>query len=936
MHKVYLIVIATCFMSLLISWSGYAGDDHPGPAVMPDSGILLAIEIDIVDVPGRVEGFERLARDLISLERGRIVLDAELADAVDRLKTSGRFEEVGVHGRQEDRGLVLSFMLKPFRLIKDIRISGSYPLFEKDILRAMTMYTGGTFRRASLAEQERLIEELFVREGYIEPAASVTASEDEESGTIVVQVKIEKGPYYILKDILLNGNRTFADFRLRSKMNIWLSSFLPGHAGRFVQRDLDKDLKKLQSHYREEGFYDCRIDVLLHRDPAGKIVTINVKIEEGPEYRISISGNEAFSERTLRKDLVFPREGNAGGKGLRKSRRNIQRRYIQAGYKDARVEVREDTVHAGDATMRNLEFIVDEGSRTLIERVSFEGNIAFDDARLLKQMNIRSRGIFTKGTYSTKILEEDILALKTFYRQNGYLDAAVEYEEVLTADRTCVDLTIRIREGGLTVISSIRIKGLHAISFDQACRVMSLKEGEPLRGYLLKSDENVLSSVISEQGYPYVTVKAYTLFSEDGSLVDIVFDVDEGPQVVMGGIYFKGNFRTSQNILIDEIEMRQGEPFSLKKMLYAQKNIRDMDIFHSVQFRTVGLKEKNDEITLLVDIEEKKPYYVQFGSGYESNKGVFGQLRGGDHNLRGLNKHIWTGGELSQVGYRFEFGISEPRFLTTRISAGLGIYSEKKQEFNQTFGIRTYGATLAFSRKISQDITSSLGFRYESRDAYVQDWVVEFQEVFDQDTLDPRGFLVVTPAMVFDTRDSFVKPTRGVFSSLSVDISKGIRNSADNFLKYRLDTRFYVSPINRLTLAFLTRLGYINDYGVRARVPDDQLLYLGGTLDVRGYDENSLRIDVNGDPQGGLFSVVGSIEARIDLGRQIELACFYDMGTVRDTYEDMGSNDVRTSLGLGFRYVTPIGPMGILYGYKLGRKEGESPGRFHFSVGYTF
>jgi outer membrane protein insertion porin family len=44
----------------------------------------------------------------------------------------------------------------------------------------------------------------------------------------------------------------------------------------------------------------------------------------------------------------------------------------------------------------------------------------------------------------------------------------------------------------------------------------------------------------------------------------------------------------------------------------------------------------------------------------------------------------------------------------------------------------------------------------------------------------------------------------------------------------------------------------------------------------------------------------------------------------------------RSSVGIGLRYVTPIGPMGLLYGYKLNRKEGESPGKFHFSIGYTF
>jgi len=78
------------------------------------------------------------------------------------------------------------------------------------------------------------------------------------------------------------------------------------------------------------------------------------------------------------------------------------------------------------------------------------------------------------------------------------------------------------------------------------------------------------------------------------------------------------------------------------------------------------------------------------------------------------------------------------------------------------------------------------------------------------------------------------------------------------------------------------------------------------------------------------------MEARIDLGRRFELALFYDVGRISNTYTESVSDKTRSSVGIGLRYITPVGPIGFLYGMKLDPEEGESSGRFHLSVGYTF
>ena len=155
-------------------------------------------------------------------------------------------------------------------------------------------------------------------------------------------------------------------------------------------------------------------------------------------------------------------------------------------------------------------------------------------------------------------------------------------------------------------------------------------------------------------------------------------------------------------------------------------------------------------------------------------------------------------------------------------------------------------------------------------------------------------------------------------------------------MRYKCEVRYYTTPWSRVTFAALGRAGYIDPYGDESKVPDDQLFYLGGIENVRGYDENLLAYDSSGDPLGGRTAAVLSLESRIDLGRDFELTLFYDTGLVGDTYDSEYDESFRSSVGMGLRYITPIGPMGLLYGRKIDPRPGESDGRWHVSIGYTF
>ncbi|MFC1889472.1 outer membrane protein assembly factor BamA, partial [Thermodesulfobacteriota bacterium] len=660
-------------------------------------------------------------------------------------------------------------------------------------------------------------------------------------------------------------------------------------------------------------------------------VSMIVFIEEGPRYRIDFAGNKHFWNMTLRKDLVIFTRGNRNDLGLKKSARRMKRRYREAGFLEAKVRFEDLPETGGGGEKRVVRFNIDEGPRSIVEAIRIEGNDALDEEAILEQMFTRLPDLLRKGAFVPETLDEDLIAIRSLYLRHGFKDVEIGREVTWGPDGSAVVVRLTFDEGPRTIVSSAAVIGTELLSEEEIAEALALDAGEPFRQYMVKGDENALSALISEKGYPHVDVMGEFLVSDDRSEAAVVYHVDEGPYVVMGKTYYSGNFKTREKILEKEFEIEPGDPFSLRKMLEGQRNIRDLDIFNSVQFRTIGLKEEAREISLFIEMEEEKPYFVQAGGGYETEKGFFAHARAGDGNLLGTNKDIWIGGEVSEIGYRGEAGFTEPRLFGTRILMNIGFFAEDEAEFNQDFGTRVYGTSVGFVRELLERFTIGLHVRYEWRDQYRRN-----RELLLTDEFDPRGIIVTTPSIGYDTRDSFIRPRKGILSSLSMEISNGLDNDLDDFIKYNADLRLYWTPLKRLTLAWLGRAGYIDPYGAADKVPDDQLFFLGGTSDVRGFDENMLRFDVDGEPLGGRVALAGSVEARIDLGLNFELTGFFDAGGVMSTFDEAGSESFRPSAGAGLRYITPIGPIGFLYGFKLDRKEDESPGRLHFSLGYTF
>lgn len=922
------------FISLTLGGWGVAAGQ---PDAQPDGVSSVAPAVDIKEIrvevagaPDPREADAAMARRLIPLKPGDPLTAEGVEASIQALKLSRRFSAIHVDSVSEPGGEVLTFTLTPYRYIAEIRIQGNYPLFEREVLNQMTLYAGDPYTRADLSDQTDAIAQRYRREGYIDPHVSINALRDADDKNAVILVKIQKGAHFTLGSLTIEGNRAVSEKALKWRMRTWRGAKFPG-AGRFSEYRLKKDLETLLKYYRKKGFADANLSYEIDRPGDAEYVDVTITVQEGQRYTVSVEGNQHFWDRTLKKEVVLFAEGNRVGSGVRKSLRNMQHRYHEDGFLEVRIDVEKTILPGEPVDTRQLRFVVHEGPQTIVDTVNLQGNASLTDKEIKSQMLTRPPTMLHDGAFVPETLETDLFAVKTLYMQEGFTERSLNSAVDFSDDHTAVDVAVKIDEGLRTLVGSITFEGLTVLPEADARNVLVHKIDEPFRQPALDADKEAVAGLVSEKGYPHVAVDANVTFNTDHTRADIVYHITPGPPVELEAIFISGNLRTSEKVIRRELDLETGAPLSLQSLYDGQRRLRDLAIFHSVDYRTIGLKEEARTVNLFVDVEEIKPYYAQTSVGYESDTGFFGRAKVGDRNLFGLNKELWASGESSQTGYRVETRLTEPRFLGTRTSASIGVFNEEITDFNQPFGTRTTGGSLGFGHDFGSHWTTALTFRLEKRDQFtVEDRLPGEAEE------ESRTIFVTTPYVRYDSRDSFVRPTKGLVSSLGVDISKGIQDQLDDFVRYQFDTRYYHTPVERVTLAALARIGQVLPYADSELVPDDQLFFLGGIQSVRGYSENMLRFDDQGDPVGGKTALVGSLEARIDLGMNLELATFFDIGSVQDALTEEGSNDFRASVGLGLRYITPIGPMGLLYGYKLDRRENESAGRFHLSIGYSF
>jgi outer membrane protein insertion porin family len=382
-----------------------------------------------------------------------------------------------------------------------------------------------------------------------------------------------------------------------------------------------------------------------------------------------------------------------------------------------------------------------------------------------------------------------------------------------------------------------------------------------------------------------------------------------------------------------EIVLRSGEPFSFERVLESQRRLLSLGIFERVTITELD-PDRERRRDVVVTVEEAPRTTMAWGVGYSEQDLLRGSVEVTRRNLNGLGRTASVFVRGSFRGSRFLLNLREPWLFGRNLESFLTAFWE--EEDRQTFDYNRKGGVAQVGVSVSNRTT--LIYRYLYQDTNVFNIEVAPEEIDRQF----RTYTVSGPtfSVVWDSRDDPLEPRRGTFFGTDLQLSASALGGTSYVKGF-----FQAADIRRvradLAMVYSLRLGLAATYGnTLPLIPLPERFFAGGAYGPRGWpvDDVGPGIISNGEfyPTGGNALLLGGAELRYDLTRSFQLAGFFDIGNVYREVQDISLPELRRSVGLGVRYLTPIGPIRLDYGHKIDRLPGEPAGRFHLTIGYAF
>jgi outer membrane protein insertion porin family len=317
---------------------------------------------------------------------------------------------------------------------------------------------------------------------------------------------------------------------------------------------------------------------------------------------------------------------------------------------------------------------------------------------------------------------------------------------------------------------------------------------------------------------------------------------------------------------------------------------------------------------------------------------LFGVISIAQRNLFGRAQELNLRAMFGQSSSRYSLSFTEPWLFDIPLSAGFDLYNAIRDY--DTYDKDSIGGTLRVSYPVFDFTRVYLSYNYDQTD--IKDLTDDASFRIREWEGTSVGHTVAT-VLRRDSRDRIFNPTEGSDNSIMVEHAGTPFGGDIGYTKYVADSGWYF-PLFWDTVGLVHgRTGYIHDDPV-GRVPTWERFYLGGMDSVRGYGwrDISPRDPVTGDEIGGDKMVQFNVEYLIPIIKKAGLmgVLFYDTGNAYNNGEDIDLSELRKSVGFGFRWYSPMGPMRLEYGYILetdSRGDGErGDGGWEFTMGLAF
>ena len=711
-----------------------------------------------------------------------------------------------------------------------------------------------------------------------------------------------------------------------------------------------EDAERYTARYRKIGRSraEVRYEKVVYDRGTG-LATARYGVFAGPAVVLDVTG---IREAEVRRNPASPwaKGDPPDGDALDRLRTALLEEMQRKGYARAEVEVEVEAAPDREEVRLHAE----RGDRWVVGRVSVEGACAVREKTLLSALRTRPRGLLEKGRLVDADVAADRAAIASIYRARGLPDARVEsVEAVLGRLPFELDVIFRVVEGAGAWFGRVSVEGKGSPDLDAVAKRFRAKPGGAFVQEDVESDLAALRSALGDGGFPDARVEARTTrrSSEPGapSVVDVTYAISEGEHAVFGKTILRGMRATHLSVLQRELAYREGSPFSMARLVRTQQNLDRLGVFSRVDVSGLAPVPGSEARSVLVTVEESKPWSLLYGLGLEYDARA----------ERALNPRLSLALTHTNLFGRAIAGVVEARYsrrdsrVLVRVAdrsifdSGLAatITGYVADEIRESYSVQRGGAFFEASRFLGEMLKGSLRYQYELVEPDAPPEILSEIERQDQ-----RIFInSIGASSVVDSRDDPIVPSRGTFAAVEGKWAFPAASADAHFLKGFAQLTIY-RPFQGGVLVAGVRAGLTKslvDCGAEnpgclpnLDTPIVERFFGGGRTTHRSFPLDDLGIEgqtlVDGSGIGGNALLIANVEWRLPVTGGLGIVLFADWGNVWAGPSYLKLADGRLGAGLGLHYLTPVGPFRLEYGFRLDRKASEDAGALSFSIGYPF
>ena len=685
-------------------------------------------------------------------------------------------------------------------------------------------------------------------------------------------------------------------------------------------------------------------NVRIFGEPLADGVKVIVVLQSKSQItEVRIEGATKIKPSSIKKKISAKAGDVLNEASLETDKQKIKDLYSGKGFNEVEVNY---TVNVNEKVgTASVIFTVNEGAKSKIRTVNFQGNVSVKKVELAKVLKTQHKGLLnlfspTAGKLNSDLLEEDVAAIKELYQSKGFIDVAIAPPR-MDRNNGKVDVTFIITEGPKYHVGRVTYNGAKVLTVDEVAKKAKMKPGAVYSPQGVRADVKRIQDLYGSHGYVDFQAGANSVPGPDHSF-DVVFNMDEGVQSYLEHINISGNVRTQDKVIRREFALTPGDVFNTVRVEASKQRLMNLNYFAKVDTYpedtlVPGRKDLN------VVVEEKRTGSFNFGAGFSSIDSLLGFAEITQGNFDVTRWPYFTGGG-QKFRIRVQYGteredfimsLTEPYFLDRPIAVGAELFFSKMDYISTEYNELRFGYDMTARKKLAEFLSGRLQYQIQR---------IGIDDVADDasEQIKSQNYYAweskISAGLTYDTRDSVFLSRKGMRVDISAYVVGGPLGGQTDIYGFDLEASKYLLLPWDTILTFKGEIATVTNWDGDPQVPLWDRLYLGGANNLRGFKFHFVGPkDTTAEPLGGDSLAYFTLEYTFPIIDKVRFAVFSDIGFVNAGTYNFGTDDVNGDYGIGLRLDLPIGPIRLDYGIPFLKDQySSSSGQFNFNIGYQF